>query len=630
MNRSVDGLSGSLVRGSSTRHHATSLVVRAGILILLGLLAGRASDLTAGGSTDSDGAKGRSESNLAYGRPCKVFSSHEADGWSVSKLTDGQSGGLGWSSKAFAAYPDHRLYPEFVVVDLGRNCTLRRVVLYPRGDGANAGKGFPKDFTVQVCREGEPWRVVVEKRDFPAPADGKAQSLALAQAEGRYLKVEATRLPEVVAGSYRFQLAKIAIFGERAASPALAEKPAAAADGPTTVGRLRCENRDNPLGIDAQRPRLSWWMLSPARGQRQTACRVMVASSESLLQRGQGDLWDSGKLAGDRSIAVAYGGRPLRSSQTYWWKVKLWDRDGKETAWSEPAWFLTGKLTPEDWQGQWIGAGPGSPAGRPVYLRKEIEVAKPVRRATIFFSGLGFSELYLDGRKVGDYVIAPGFITYNKRAPYLAFDVTDRFAQTGRKALGVILVDGWYGSGYGHGFERNVYVDKPKLRLNLHLEFADGTETVVVSDGTWKWSDGQITYSSIVQEDIDRRRAQSGWDRAGYDDHGWHAVAVVRGPEGRLVHQKEAPCRVVQEIRPASLRYDPQSKTATFDFGRELNGWVRFRTSGKAGTSISITKVPTSRGCHEPAGSCWPAPAGRKSTSLGSTIPACGKWSSRA
>jgi hypothetical protein len=416
------------------------------------------------------------ETNLSLGQPCKVFSSHEGDGWSVSKLTDGQTGALGWSSKAFTASSDHSLCPEFVVVDLGTNCALRRVVLYPRGDEAAAGKGFPKDFRIQVCREGEPWHVAVEKRDFPAPLDGKAQSFELGRAEGRYVKVEATRLREVEPGTHRFQLAEISVLGEAVASPALAGQPAAA-DGPTTVGRLRCEHRDNPVGIDAPPPRLSWWMQSPARGQRQTAYRVMVASSEALLRRGAGDLWDSGQVASDRSIAVAYGGRPLRSGQTYWWKVMLWDRDGKETTWSEPAWFLTGKLKPEDWQGQWIGADAivkpasadlrqeiGAPihatanlGTRPVYLRKEIEVAKPVRRATVFFSGLGFSELYLDRRKVGDYVIGPGFTTYNKRAPYLAFDVTDRFARTGRKALGVILADGWYGNGYGHNFEKNSY-----------------------------------------------------------------------------------------------------------------------------------------------------------------------------
>jgi alpha-L-rhamnosidase len=520
-------------------------------------------------------------------------------------------GALGWSSKAFMAYPDHSLYPEFVVVDLGTNCALGRVILHPRGDGTNAGKGFPQDFTIQACREGAPWRVVVAKRDFPAPRDSGGVPFDLEGADGRYVKVEATRL-RAVAGTHRFQLAEISIFGEAKASGALAT-PTAAAKAPTTAGRLRCEHRANPVGLDAERPRLSWWMESPVRSQRQTAYRVLVASSEVLLGRGQGDLWDSAKVSSDRSIAVAYGGRPLGSGQTYWWKVRLWDQDERATAWSEPAWFLTGKLKPEDWQGHWIGAASVLPAGstvgrkevgapihvtanpghRPVYLRKEIAVTKPVRRATAFCSGLGFSELSLNGRKVGDYVVGPGFTTYNQRVPYLVFDVTDRFAHPGRMALGVILVDGWYGNGYGHNFEKNIYVDKPKLRLNLHLEHPDGSETVVVSDGSWTWSDGEITDSGIVREDMDRRKARPGWDRPGCEASAWRPVEVVSGPAGRLVHQKEPPCRIVEEIRPVSLHYDAESKTGTYEFGREFNGWVRFRTSGPAGTAISITTIPT-------------------------------------
>jgi alpha-L-rhamnosidase len=136
-------------------------------------------------------------------------------------------------------------------------------------------------------------------------------------------------------------------------------------------------------------------------------------------------------------------------------------------------------------------------------------------------------------------------------------------------------------------------VDKPKLRLNLHLEHTDGTETVVVSDGSWKWADGEITCSGIVREDIDRRRARKGWDQAGYEESGWRPVAVVNGPAGRLAQQKEPPCKIVQEIHPVAMHYDPQSKTSTFNFGREFNGWVRFRTSGPEGTSISITTIPT-------------------------------------
>jgi len=710
--------------------------------------------------------------NLALGKPCQFFSSHESDGWSASKLTDGETLTPGWSSQAFAAYADHTLYPEFASVDLGTNCALHCVVLYPRGDGINAGKGFPRDFTVQVCREGEPWRVVVERRNYPAPLDGNTRAFEFEQTQGRYVRVEATWLREVEPGVHRFQLTELSVLGEPVSPPALARQPTQF-DGPTTVGRLRCEHRDNPVGIDTLPPRFSWWMQSSARGQRQTAYRIRAASTQAGLQRDEADVWDSGKVASDREIAVVYAGRPLRSGQSYWWKVKLWDRDGKETAWSEAAWFMTGKLKPEDWQGQWIGAdttraptpgilgfaaearaaetvewvqvdlgsavkldrvvlhpmfhedpaaggwirgygfplrfrlevsddasfetralvvdqtqadypnpgwaevafdaggrsaryvrltvtklwrrGPGlpfvytlgemqvfsdgrnaalkapvaasasveqsgwaknqltdglalcpPPAGpeatkaRParfphgtILLRKEITIAKPVRRATVFFSGLGFSELYLNGRKIGDYVVGPGFTTYNKRVPYLAFEVTEHFTQIGRKALGVILADGWYGNGYGHNFERNVYVDQPKLLLNLHLEYADGTEAVVASDGSWKWADGEITYSGIVQEDIDRREACAGWNQTGYDERDWQSVAILRRPEGQLTHQQEPPCKIVEEIRPVSLRYDPQANATTFDFGREFCGWVRFRTSGPPGTSVSITTLPT-------------------------------------
>ena len=299
--------------------------------------------------------QGASLSNLARGKPCQVFSSHETQGWSAAKLTDGETSPLGWRSKAFAAQADHALYPEFVIVDLETNCALHRVLLYPRGDGTNAGQGFPADFTIQVCREGEPWQVVVEKRDYPAPVDGGVQSFDVTGTEGRDVKVEATRLRAVEPGSHRFQLAEIAVFGETAASAPLAvQRPVT--EGRTTVERLRCENRDNPVGIDVPQPRLSWWMRSSRRGQRQTAYRVLLASSDARLARDDGDLWDSGKVTSDRSIAVAYGGRPLRSGRYYWWKVMLWDQDEQPTVWSEPARLMTGKLTPEDWQGQWIGA----------------------------------------------------------------------------------------------------------------------------------------------------------------------------------------------------------------------------------------------------------------------------------
>lgn len=716
------------------------------------------------------------DTNLARGKPCKFFSSKEADSRGASKLTDGEKGGIGWSSRSFANYSDHRLYPEFVVVDLGLNATIRRVVLHPCGEKGATGRGFPEDFTIQVCREGEPWRVVVEKQGYPDPTTGQPQTFDLPRAEGRYVKVEATLLRAVEENKYRFQLAEIEVYGqEKPLEPLAAGKPTG--DARTKIAGLRCEHYVDPVGVDARRPRFDWILESTTRGQRQTAYRVLVATDRRALDADRGDLWDSGKVASDQSVAVRYAGLPLKSGQQCFWKVIAWDKDGNPTAWSEPAVFITGKLGPEDWQGQWIGAniqretpprtvlgfavearapddvkwvqvdlgaakridqvvlhpmyhedsaaggwikgygfplrlrldvsdeadfktfttiadhtaadypnpglvqvafdaggktaryvrltvtklwhrGPGlphvytlaemqvfsggknaalgatvtanssvegsgwakaqltdgkalapateTPAVEPaeklkyphgaVYLRKEVAIDKPVTRATVFFCGLGYSELTIDGRKVGDYVVGPGFTTYNKRTQYLVFDVTDRFSQMGRRTLGVTLADGWYGldkEPWGHNFHNNPYVDAPKLLLNLHLEHPDGTETVVVSDESWKWSEGEITYSWIAQEDVDRREARAGWNQAGYDDNSWRPVAVVKGPAGRLVHQKEPPCRIVGEVRPVSMKYDRQSNTCIYDFGREINGWVRFRTFGPAGAAITITTIPS-------------------------------------
>jgi alpha-L-rhamnosidase len=347
------------------------------------------------------------------------------------------------------------------------------------------------------------------------------------------------------------------------------------------VQNLRCEYLENPLGVDVAKPRLSWVLEDDERGQKQTASQILVASKPEILAKDQGDLWDSGKVTGDRSNHVEYAGKLLESQTACHWKVRVWDKDGEASDWSAPAQFVTGKMKPGDWQGQWIGASEDTKHAA-VYLQKKVTIEKPVVRASVFFCGLGFSELAIDGKKVGDYVIGPGFTTYNKRVQYLAFDVTDRFKTPGVHDLDVTLADGWYGLSkdpWVHQFERNAYVDKPKLLLNLHLQHADGTETVVVSDESWKWSLGEITRSWIVQEDIDLRAKE----------RDWKPVAVVKGPEGKLVYQKEPPNRIVNEVKPVAFHYDAAKKSATWDFGREINGWVRFQASGPEGTKLTIT-----------------------------------------
>ena len=224
-------------------------------------------------------------------------------------------------------------------------------------------------------------------------------------------------------------------------------------------------------------------------------------------------------------------------------------------------------------------------------MRKEIVVDKPVKRATAFFCGLGHSELYIDGVKVGVSRLSPGFTTYNKRVQYLVYDVTDRFTKAGRNVLGAVLAEGWYGLERDpcHDFARLPYVDRPKMRLDLRLEYTDGSETVIVSDPSWKWSQAEITRSWVCgEEDIDLRRSQPGWDRIGFDNRHWKPAKEVQGPTGRMVCQRETPTRVMEVVRPVSLTADPAGNGWIYDFGREFTGAIRFRASGKAGAGIGL------------------------------------------
>jgi alpha-L-rhamnosidase len=382
------------------------------------------------------------------------------------------------------------------------------------------------------------------------------------------------------------------------------------------VENLRCENRLNPVGIDAECPRFSWtFKPSVLRGQSQSCYQILLASSKEILDRNMGDFWDSGKVCSSQSIAIWYSGKPLVSETGYYWKIKVWDQAGVATDWSDAATFVTAKLSINDWHGKWIGpdlvkGGSKDSADKTklvhqhggIYLFKKFEVTKPVVRAVVSFSGLGFSELAIDGRKVGDYVIGPGFTDYEHRTQYLTFDVSDYFKTLGTKRLDVTLVDGWYAlkrDPWGHRFETKPYVDLPKLILDLRLIHADGTETVVTSDESWQWSTGEITRSWIAGEDIDLRLASE-------QKRVWKPVIPVLAPRGQLVHQKEPFNHIVEEIKPVGMKYDPVTKSCVWDFGRTLNGWVRFQTTGLPGQSFQITTIPDGKGAEgAPQPSNW-------------------------
>jgi alpha-L-rhamnosidase len=303
---------------------------------------------------------------------------------------------------------------------------------------------------------------------------------------------------------------------------------AASLQGGVAPDKLRCEYHAQPLAVDAQKPRLSWLVTadSSERGQAQTAYRILVAKTLDALKQDRGDLWDSGKVASDQSTQIAYAGPSLGSRTTCHWKVQIWDRDGKPSAWSEPASWSMGLLNAADWKAQWIGGQRANESkDRPgylpaVYLRKPFALKAAPQRAIVYVTAAGIEELRINGARVGNDFFTPGWTNYDKRLYYFAYDVT-KLLRTGDNVLGAVLGDGWYGLHHrGRG--------KLSLLAQLHVEYADGTQETVASDASWKTtSNGPIRMSDIYQgEDYDARKELTGWDSPGYNDAAWDASAL--------------------------------------------------------------------------------------------------------
>ncbi|MCX5647700.1 MAG: family 78 glycoside hydrolase catalytic domain [Planctomycetota bacterium] len=344
-----------------------------------------------------------------------------------------------------------------------------------------------------------------------------------------------------------------------------------------TPVELRCEYAVNPLGIDVVQPRFSWVLQSSRRGQMQSAYQVLVASSEEKLRAGTGDKWDSGKVDSDESVHVTYQGKALGSGEKCWWKVRVWDKDGKAGGYSEPATFEMGLLKPSDWQGKWIGAG--KEISSPL-LRKEFRLEKEIRRARAYICGLGWYELYINGRKVGDHVLDPATTDYQKRTLYVTYDVTKHLRQ-GPNVVGVMLANGWYSRKGAPG-------GSPKLILQINLEFMDGKRASVVTDDTFKVSGGPITASDLCHgESYDARLEKPGWNTPGYNDSDWDKAPAAEPPGGRLHPQLLPPIRVVKTIPPVKL-LQPQPNVYVYDFGQHFSGWARLRVRGPRGTELTL------------------------------------------
>jgi len=358
--------------------------------------------------------------------------------------------------------------------------------------------------------------------------------------------------------------------------------------------RLRCEYLTNPLGIDELRPRLSWWVNDERPAEIQSAYHVLASSDPDKLQANGADLWDSGKIESGQVHGIEYAGSPLESDRSVWWKVRTFDSDGLPSPWSDAASFETGLIHDADWRARWVGAPlMGSRAsGAPVpLLRRSFEVRTDIHKARLYITALGVYVAEINGQRVSQDTLAPGWCDYKKRVYYQTYDVTSLLV-VGDNVLGAIVGDGWYCGSLAHT-DRENYGNQPLLIAQLHVTTKSGNAFVIGTDHQWKWQRSWILHSDLQQgESVDGRQYVPGWSTPEYADKGWHPVTVVDPPSLQLVASMSPPIRPVRKLQPLT---DPLHRVASlgnerliYDFGQNLLGRVSVSLSCPGGSHIKL------------------------------------------
>ncbi|HYW34765.1 MAG TPA: family 78 glycoside hydrolase catalytic domain [Balneolaceae bacterium] len=372
------------------------------------------------------------------------------------------------------------------------------------------------------------------------------------------------------------------------------------------ITHLRCEHDKNPRGIDQQIPHLSWQLQSDQKDVVQSAYRVLVATNPKDLAKNNGNIWDSGKVASDSSIQIPYGGKTLRSTRTYYWKVKVWDNKGN-ARWSKVRSWQMGLLTRSSWRGaQWIAYHklpkdkiilPGDHYNKKKarndtlpLLRRSFNLRTPVKKATIFISGLGQFNLYMNGKKVSKDFLDPAWTQYNKEAVYKTFDVT-RQLQQGQNAIGVMLGNGFYYIPSGNTPKRyrklTVAYGHPKMICRLKITFTDGSVKNIISNGQWKTARSPIIYSNEYGgEDYNANLKQPGWDAPGFDASGWRKPAITSGPP-HLHAQIEDPIRFFNHFHPQKVQ-KIKPGTWVYDMGQNCSAIPNITVKGQQGDTVKI------------------------------------------
>ncbi|MEO6328096.1 MAG: family 78 glycoside hydrolase catalytic domain [Ginsengibacter sp.] len=359
---------------------------------------------------------------------------------------------------------------------------------------------------------------------------------------------------------------------------------------------LTCEYIGNPLGIDIAKPQLTWNFLSDERNQIQTAYEILVSDSKEDIKFFKGNVWQTGKIISHQNIHIEYDGLPLKPFTKYFWRVKVYDKNDKASSWSWPATFETAVLGPADWQAKWIGDGTSQfekdedfYENDPMPLfRKQIMVNKKIALARLYISGLGYSEVYINNKKIGDHILDPGFTAYRKQVLYVTYDITSSLKLKRLNTIGFILGNGWYNPLplrlFGRFNLRNVQqTGRPCVKAQVLIKYTDGTAETIATNETWQTSPGPVIRNNVyLGEEYDARLEKS-FTAGG----GWTNASVTMGPDGGLTAQMQPPVRITKVIRPVSIN-EAGKDTFIVDMGQNFAGVARIKVNGTKGAAVSL------------------------------------------
>ena len=336
------------------------------------------------------------------------------------------------------------------------------------------------------------------------------------------------------------------------------------------VNELRSEYLDNPLGLDTPSPRFTWNFASVKKEFAQKYYQIRVSTSPELLAQGKADVWNSPKVESPVSRAVYSGDMPLVSHQKYYWNVTVWDESGKECTPSVASSFEMAKMNKADWKAQWITDKNDKEFEPAPLFRKTFNANKKVVSARAYIAGAGYFELFVNGQRVGENYLDPGYTHFDKRILYVTHDITPLLV-SGENAVGVVLGNGWYNiqSKAVWDFEKARWRDRPRLLCEIRLTYSDGTTETIASDDSWKTATGPYTYNNIYSGDMyDARLEQEGWDKPAFDDVKWTNAVITKEPAPLLVAQTMPGIRITEEIKPVSMKAF-SNKLYVFSFPNE-------------------------------------------------------------